>query len=1310
MHRAGMYGRNSSFYFISPTMWWPGDWIRIADQSNLTECNADELLEAANNSIGLSVAGFQSGSEKHDLANRTLDEIQEIYHDLCDTTSDGCHWAASYLYDGLWQYAYMFHEWLEEEGGNETDLYEANETVANFLYNYSVSVPFQGTTGYVSFLNGSGDRDGLFDIKQIRRTDQQVVLGSWSTHNGFAWNNDSFFQWNDGTTFFPANKSGFRPPDRPNPCLEGQYIDSNGNCQDCLPGSFSNAKDERLCQLCQPGQYANETASTSCKNCEAGTYSDEGAAICTQCSPGSYQDLKGQSSCLTCTPGTYSDTIGAQTCEQCEVGSFNPYRNATSCQPCNETKTTFSRGEISASACTCPTGSYLDYKHDRCRTCGDYEGLVCARVDMEEGHALPRLEVNYFAFVLGDDYNLTFDAPSVFRCRDEGACLGGSLDPALQDDFPMCAEGRDSKTVSCSLCGDEYYKTGGVCKPCARSGTSSTVIFWLVLVLLLFFGLFFHFFVNSPITRRMAVTLNISLTMGMIINFMQSLSIVGTFNIGFPGRVREMFNWATIFVLDVQFLRPGCVFGDDPLTDYILRLSVPLFLTLIFLLNFLIAQGAYRMMLPLLERYGLVQEAAPTPFLSFKPVKSEGGGKRLSLKFDRQTPEGLPQFDFAKKMKMKKSASIAVVGREPLSELKKRPKPMQVFGIPLIREGTPPRDELMVERKKAFAKEDERARRHINTGKYFESVLNWKAWLRSDVMSLDKTINTIGMMINILYIAFVSNVCVIFQCFEHPNGRYTVREHPEITCFDPETGYGKRWTTTYLPLGIFGLLVYVIGVFVYFAWISYISPFHFDEPGFRTRYRFLFFRFRPDVYWWGSILLLRNCLLAMVPAIVPNDGHLQIFLTICLLLIFLGLQIFFWPWRSVLNNVMDVAMMLSLSVLAAAGFYFIEKREENSHIFSTIILVSVSVCVSVVLVGVVLPLFTEHSPRLRRVFEENLLGLAYDLRIVGRACSRMSKLKIMRELEELPQADIYKLRSSLIMLKMEVVSQQDYLAALRDTVALKKHGDKIKRQTSVQLDWKFIKERTAKTSGRLSFRGSNRAFSDSAKSDIDEEEYQEEISRLMQKQHFQSLRTTSNMSKGTGGKSPTIYSPKKGSKSPGSSPKEGGPTSEPASPASWVGRWVNPLSPRNRQTPPDQRRHIDQKQQQRTKMEPIDEHGAGANQNNDQRPFSGLHPEQPRLPFLATNDQPSVAAPASSVGGDDEIPEDGPVRVGPHVGSERSDIMSPTQRQQMEEAEEEELQLYEEPLYDEADMLSLGLDIDAVVMEARQDAAGSGGV
>merc|ERR1719272_440508 len=87
--------------------------------------------------------------------------------------------------------------------------------------------------------------------------------------------------------------------------------------------------------------------------------------------------------------------------------------------------------------------------------------------------------------------------------------------------------------------------------------------------------------------------------------------------------------------------------------------------------------------------------------------------------------------------------------------------------------------------------------------------------------------------------------------------------------------------------------------------------------------RFLFHRWRPEMYFYGIIMLMRNVAIALIPMAIPYEWpRMQInFLTI-VLVFGLSIQLVTWPWRVAQMNFFDasisITLILGLNVVATS--------------------------------------------------------------------------------------------------------------------------------------------------------------------------------------------------------------------------------------------------------------------------------------------------------------------------------------------------------------------------------------------------------
>ncbi|CAE8691919.1 unnamed protein product [Polarella glacialis] len=127
-----------------------------------------------------------------------------------------------------------------------------------------------------------------------------------------------------------------------------------------------------------------------------------------------------------------------------------------------------------------------------------------------------------------------------------------------------------------------------------------------------------------------------------------------------------------------------------------------------------------------------------------------------------------------------------------------------------------------------------------------------------------------------LFIMFISLsiACVRpLQCVSNPNGKMSMLADPGIVCW--ESGEHLILTT----MSIIGVFVYPISILSMTCWVTWKYPSRVASGrGLRLnlKYHFLFGRFRSERYYFGSIYLLRNLVVALVPVVFADFVGLQL--------------------------------------------------------------------------------------------------------------------------------------------------------------------------------------------------------------------------------------------------------------------------------------------------------------------------------------------------------------------------------------------------------------------------------------------------
>ncbi|KAJ3442000.1 hypothetical protein M0812_14022 [Anaeramoeba flamelloides] len=111
-------------------------------------------------------------------------------------------------------------------------------------------------------------------------------------------------------------------------CTVGQYQNMEGSsfCYDCPKGFFQDLEGQPICQKCPVGYYQNQIRQSDCINCPIGTYQDmEGQSYCNDCPLNTYQDQESKSVCKECPIGTYTQNLRSTSiddCVPCEKGTY----------------------------------------------------------------------------------------------------------------------------------------------------------------------------------------------------------------------------------------------------------------------------------------------------------------------------------------------------------------------------------------------------------------------------------------------------------------------------------------------------------------------------------------------------------------------------------------------------------------------------------------------------------------------------------------------------------------------------------------------------------------------------------------------------------------------------------------------------------------------------------------------------------------------------------------------------------------------------------------------------------------------------
>jgi len=176
-----------------------------------------------------------------------------------------------------------------------------------------------------------------------------------------------------------------------------------------------------------------------------------------------------------------------------------------------------------------------------------------------------------------------------------------------------------------------------------------------------------------------------------------------------------------------------------------------------------------------------------------------------------------------------------------------------------------------------------------------------------------------------------------------------------------------------MGVGIFALAVFCVLAGAVFSYQLWIAPQVFHQPYFQKRWKFLVMKFRPDVWWWGTVWLLKGLLMNMVLLSSTSFGQLfGLFVCMCG---YLMATVTYYPWRHMSANIMERAVCVSIQVVAFLALCNDSFQFESPEAATWC--VAISSCPMVIFACLCVALSTKSSPRVKEWTQARyqLLGL-----------------------------------------------------------------------------------------------------------------------------------------------------------------------------------------------------------------------------------------------------------------------------------------------------------------------------------------------
>lgn len=173
--------------------------------------------------------------------------------------------------------------------------------------------------------------------------------------------------------------------------------------------------------------------------------------------------------------------------------------------------------------------------------------------------------------------------------------------------------------------------------------------------------------------------------------------------------------------------------------------------------------------------------------------------------------------------------------------------------------------------------------------------------------------NAYGIVLNMFFVSVLVSTLKPFLCYSHPSGNgASMTSVPSVLCFE------SPLHSALLAICILSFIFVVVPFVAALLCATYKYKAMISSGGdadILQAMRWLFYRYTPQRYYYGSVLLLRSSLLCFVPVVLRDQGRLQNFFMSALIIVFLTIQKDLRPWRSAMCNQMDGFVSLILALL-----------------------------------------------------------------------------------------------------------------------------------------------------------------------------------------------------------------------------------------------------------------------------------------------------------------------------------------------------------------------------------------------------------
>jgi len=191
-------------------------------------------------------------------------------------------------------------------------------------------------------------------------------------------------------------------------------------------------------------------------------------------------------------------------------------------------------------------------------------------------------------------------------------------------------------------------------------------------------------------------------------------------------------------------------------------------------------------------------------------------------------------------------------------------------------------------------------------------------------LSFDKSFWFIGQVMTTLFISLARTMCVMFECYNSPNGKRALRKYPSVECGSAE--YDAMLAPAIISFSVFVLAPCALGF--YFALRAPRLVSH--NPRWEPRLLFLLDKFRPPCWWFGPVMVLRSLFMTLSLSISPDSGYGQFIIGALVLNLYGTLVAAYWPFKYRAGNIIELVNTTALLMILVLAVPYIEASSEAS--------------------------------------------------------------------------------------------------------------------------------------------------------------------------------------------------------------------------------------------------------------------------------------------------------------------------------------------------------------------------------------------